>query len=232
MTTNALFLWICQPDTLVLPARCDCAHAWGGGARSLHFVRAEIQRNNPCPMRCSHNEWGCFHETEPCRGRDFWSVVGVFFRAGHSPVPGGGRCRLHGGRGGFCSAIDTSPRLRLRTVCLRFQCRLVRFIAEIAASMRPAQECSGKPIHAAVFDSPSKLLQCATRQCPILLSVFMVSIHAPAWGATPVPSWSAVGHVVSIHAPAWGATNASRPPSCRHMFQSTPPRGGRQVFLR
>ena len=56
-----------------------------------------------------------------------------------------------------------------------------------------------------------------------------VSIHAPAWGATPVVD-AYRGHDagVSIHAPAWGATL-----SCRLMsglsarFQSTHPRGVR-----
>ena len=33
-----------------------------------------------------------------------------------------------------------------------------------------------------------------------------VSIHAPAWGATPTRSESDKGQRVSIHAPAWGAT--------------------------
>ena len=39
---------------------------------------------------------------------------------------------------------------------------------------------------------------------PIILSV--ISIHAPAWGATiDVPYKSAI-LIISIHAPAWGAT--------------------------
>ena len=33
-----------------------------------------------------------------------------------------------------------------------------------------------------------------------------VSIHAPAWGATPLLICASRGDVVSIHAPAWGAT--------------------------
>ena len=33
-----------------------------------------------------------------------------------------------------------------------------------------------------------------------------VSIHAPAWGATPSKTAKLVKTVVSIHAPAWGAT--------------------------
>ena len=34
----------------------------------------------------------------------------------------------------------------------------------------------------------------------------MISIHAPAWGATRVWGGDAPVHVISIHAPAWGAT--------------------------
>ena len=33
-----------------------------------------------------------------------------------------------------------------------------------------------------------------------------VSIHAPAWGATPATYGEAARRGVSIHAPAWGAT--------------------------
>ena len=37
-----------------------------------------------------------------------------------------------------------------------------------------------------------------------------ISIHAPAWGATGMPSWRASHFVISIHAPAWGATMGVR----------------------
>ena len=40
----------------------------------------------------------------------------------------------------------------------------------------------------------------------------LVSIHAPAWGATPDGSGTGHGHAVSIHAPAWGATRRTRRP--------------------
>ena len=78
----------------------------------------------------------------------------------------------------------------------------------------------------------------------------LVSIHAPAWGATACCARSCGKFPVSIHAPAWGATWAlpRRPrqassfnprtrvgcdmpstdaPPCRLMFQSTHPRGVR-----
>ena len=40
----------------------------------------------------------------------------------------------------------------------------------------------------------------------MLLSGHIVSIHAPAWGATSKLTSSQYSEVVSIHAPAWGAT--------------------------
>ena len=78
----------------------------------------------------------------------------------------------------------------------------------------------------------------------------LVSIHAPAWGATENRYYIYSKHPVSIHAPAWGATCMSVtvststtcfnprprmegdiPPWGRNhkpnMFQSTPPHGGR-----
>ena len=42
------------------------------------------------------------------------------------------------------------------------------------------------------------------RQCKLLLGV--ISIHAPAWGATSSPCRRGQGEGISIHAPAWGAT--------------------------
>jgi len=76
----------------------------------------------------------------------------------------------------------------------------------------------------------------------------VVSIHAPAWGATPRsqhpptrPSFNPRPRVggdypftdpednepVSIHAPAWGATSRACVIAWADSFQSTPPRGGR-----
>ncbi len=86
------------------------------------------------------------------------------------------------------------------------------------------------------------------------LALHYVSIHAPAWGATPIAGLISLADVVSIHAPAWGATGFPRREhklydcfnprprvggdkglSGRHrfipQFQSTPPRGGRRAGL-
>ena len=77
-----------------------------------------------------------------------------------------------------------------------------------------------------------------------------ISIHAPAWGATPSISWllskilfqSTLPHgerpvvrfalavrVISIHAPAWGATGLGRFAARNRLFQSTLPHGERRV---
>ena len=58
---------------------------------------------------------------------------------------------------------------------------------------------------------------------------FVVSIHAPAWGATIVPVISGHTRYVSIHAPAWGATGTWPFGLTFDGFQSTPPHGGRQA---
>ena len=55
----------------------------------------------------------------------------------------------------------------------------------------------------------------------------IVSIHAPAWGATIKASDARLQRPVSIHAPAWGATGGSINIWLLLMFQSTHPRGVR-----
>ena len=62
-----------------------------------------------------------------------------------------------------------------------------------------------------------------SREAPVVL----VSIHAPAWGATTHPRRHPHGARVSIHAPAWGATAWMRMHVVLVMFQSTRPRGAR-----
>ena len=55
-----------------------------------------------------------------------------------------------------------------------------------------------------------------------------ISIHAPAWGATPELAFFRSTENISIHAPAWGATiSPSVARSLRYSFQSTHPRGVR-----
>ena len=39
--------------------------------------------------------------------------------------------------------------------------------------------------------------------------LIIISIHAPAWGATGMILEDEIGFLISIHAPAWGATGRS-----------------------
>ena len=55
-----------------------------------------------------------------------------------------------------------------------------------------------------------------------------VSIHAPAWGATCYVMQSETFREVSIHAPAWGATPVAKHTDLTNSFQSTRPHGARQ----
>ena len=61
-----------------------------------------------------------------------------------------------------------------------------------------------------------------------ILHVCMISIHAPARGATTYWHPLRKASCISIHAPARGATALSSTASICIIFQSTPPRGGRQ----
>ena len=57
-----------------------------------------------------------------------------------------------------------------------------------------------------------------------------VSIHAPAWGATSTYQGMYCARAVSIHAPAWGATKAIQTGlDMLREFQSTHPRGVRPI---
>ena len=59
----------------------------------------------------------------------------------------------------------------------------------------------------------------------------MVSIHAPAWGATLKDLLTLYNTFVSIHAPAWGATSASSYVGMVYVqFQSTLPHGERPLL--
>ena len=60
---------------------------------------------------------------------------------------------------------------------------------------------------------------------------YLVSIHAPAWGATGRDYWKFYDTGVSIHAPAWGATNKYQWAVKDMEFQFTLPRGERPAGL-
>ena len=58
-----------------------------------------------------------------------------------------------------------------------------------------------------------------------------ISIHAPMWGATILPSWLAIAVNISIHAPMWGATSRGYIVDLKTIFQSTHPCGVRHVRM-
>ena len=61
---------------------------------------------------------------------------------------------------------------------------------------------------------------------------YQISIHAPARGATPLFNLLCSVIMISIHAPARGATSIRPSHPNRNIFQSTLPRGERQMFIR
>ena len=100
--------------------------------------------------------------------------------------------------------------------------------------------------------NPRTRVGCDTELVGIVLDLSIVSIHAPAWGATPLlivcttnqgrfNPRTRVGcdngtihldaiSTVSIHAPAWGATFRGLAVACQEdEFQSTHPRGVRPL---
>ena len=79
--------------------------------------------------------------------------------------------------------------------------------------------------------NPRTRVGCDTINCSGGDPRYVVSIHAPAWGATPRSYIIANAlNAVSIHAPAWGATPVTSPSTLsRAWFQSTHPRGVRRA---
>ena len=57
----------------------------------------------------------------------------------------------------------------------------------------------------------------------------MVSIHAPAWGATQLQEAVRRYKLVSIHAPAWGATTSVRKQTCQTLSFNPRARVGRDL---
>ncbi len=76
------------------------------------------------------------------------------------------------------------------------------------------------------FNSRTRM-GCDLFECFHVFSI-VVSIHAPAWGATVMPGDSFKVKTVSIHAPAWGATVRGGVTSFHNWFQFTHPHGVRQ----
>ncbi|EEX75948.1 hypothetical protein SELSPUOL_02676 [Selenomonas sputigena ATCC 35185] len=67
----------------------------------------------------------------------------------------------------------------------------------------------------------------ATPEMKLLYDSIKISIHAPAWGATKCLRIWPSSLTISIHAPAWGATGKNDEAAAEDVFQSTRPRGAR-----
>ena len=61
----------------------------------------------------------------------------------------------------------------------------------------------------------------------ITILIFVISIHAPTWGATAKNPSKSYTFKISIHAPTWGATLEFTKIFSQFTFQSTHPRGVR-----
>ncbi len=72
----------------------------------------------------------------------------------------------------------------------------------------------------------------ATEDIIDTMDTYTISIHAPARGATTLRLVAPVRAFISIHAPARGATKRLEQEMLLELFQSTPPRGGRQLHNR
>ena len=102
--------------------------------------------------------------------------------------------------------------------------------------------------------NPRTHMGCDSEGSVINQRCYLVSIHAPTWGATPpkqkerpgsrvsihAPTWGAtennqtyrLGYGVSIHAPTWGATQRQVRTEMFRLFQSTHPHGVRPTGQR
>ena len=69
----------------------------------------------------------------------------------------------------------------------------------------------------------------ARREKPLQTRLIFISIHAPAWGATRLPSGRKLFYPISIHAPAWGATTSGSMSSTRSSHFNPRARVGRDL---
>ena len=72
----------------------------------------------------------------------------------------------------------------------------------------------------------------ATRLFSFLPFLRIISIHAPAWGATSQTSLLLFRSVISIHAPAWGATRSTASPTSSLPYFNPRARVGRDPGTR
>ena len=142
----------------------------------------------------------------PARGAT-WAVAAVRRRAGgFNPRPRAGGDLVTASLPAVSNGFQSTPPRGGR--------RVSRFPQSTLVSFNPRPRAGGDPKVSTEDDSRVN-----------------VSIHAPARGATRLRPPVGGGQQVSIHAPARGATMSPAAATAWKMFQSTPPRGGRQPWL-
>ena len=168
-----------------------------------------------------------FQSTRPRGARhNWWYILAIRVRF-QSTRPRGARLRRVKLKRQLPARFNPRARVgRDREYAARLLRRLARFnprarVGRDAEQMRAIVETAEVSIHAPAWG--------ATPDRPVTLQgVTLVSIHAPAWGATCMPARLTVALLVSIHAPAWGATLRVDAIGNAHRFQSTRPRGARR----
>ena len=114
-------------------------------------------------------------------------------------------------------------------------CDLIREAIKIRSgdfNPRTHVGCDGDQLvcHSGIVDfNPRTHVGCDDKLDGLMLDV-AISIHAPTWGATPELTCTQWQACISIHAPTWGATHAAVHYDLCGKFQSTHPRGVRQVL--
>ena len=105
-----------------------------------------------------------------------------------------------------CCSFNPRTRVGGDVTVLRGYAIINKFQSTHPRGVRPALFADG---HVAVMVSIHAPAWGATPLAFTSLGIFLVSIHAPAWGATKGRQRCSRSRYVSIHAPAWGATASS-----------------------
>ena len=79
--------------------------------------------------------------------------------------------------------------------------------------------------------NPRTRMGCDFLQWKLGQKLLLISIHAPAWGATGLGFERSLRTGISIHAPAWGATSKIHGKDLERGFQSTHPHGVRLMTM-
>ena len=186
------------------------APAWGATIRFTRFVSASLwfQSTHPRGVRrffavsSARSSWVSIHAPAWGATAAFASATRQRMVSIHAPAWGATRMK----KPKLALIACFNPRTRVGCDKSRFSATRtsMMFQSTHPRGVRPASRASSMGT-LPVFQSthprgvrhvPQKTVVCVRR----------VSIHAPAWGATPAGAWPRKRSEVSIHAPAWGAT--------------------------